>query len=321
MSTETAAATETTSVTQPTASATKSKNSRDRNYIFTVQNYTDDDELTIYGLIEHCTYVVVGRETAPSTGTRHYQGFICFANARTFSGVLELLPAGAHIEPKSKFSTFEQASNYCKKDGDFFEYGVLPMDQERKGDAGKLSSEERWQLAKSGQFELLPPEHYPRYRAIFSEFRVVQDRPTLDNQWICGHSGCGKSKFVRTQYGAGTELGGTLGFYTKPMNKWWDNYRDQNVVVLEDFDPRHGVFMAYFLKIWTDHYAFNGEIKNGTILIRPKKFIVTSQYAIEDCFTEPEDVEALNRRFEIVQFGELKKKSKYADHFNPPNHN
>ena len=72
----------------------------------------------------------------------------------------------------------------------------------------------------------------------------------------------------------------------KPMNKWWDGYAGEEVVVLDDFDPRHAEHLSYYLKIWADHYAFNAEVKGGMIRVRPKTVIVTSQYAIEDCFKE-----------------------------------
>lgn len=290
---------------------------RNRNWCFTVNNYDDDDELTIYGLIEHCRYIIVGRETAPTTGTPHYQGFISFNCQRTFSAVQRLLPEGAHIEPKVRTSTFKQASDYCRKSGDFFEYGELPMDQDRKGDAGKLSAEERWALAKSGDFESLPPEHYPRYRAIYAQFRVVNDRNELRNYWICGPSGCGKSRYVRDNYGPGTELGGDLGFYSKPMNKWWDGYTEHNVVLLDDFDPDHGKYLGYYLKIWSDHYVFEGEIKGSTIKLRPQIVIVTSQFRIADCFDRPEHCEAITRRFEVIQLAPFENLNlNYAPNFN-----
>ena len=37
-------------------------------------------------------------------------------------------------------------------------------------------------------------------------------------------------------------------FYTKPMNKWWDGYAGEEVVVLDDFDPRHAEHLSYYLK-------------------------------------------------------------------------
>lgn len=262
---------------------------RVRDYVFTLNNYDENDENIIFSLQHECKYIVVGKEVGES-GTPHFQGFICFQDAKTFSAIQKLLPDGCHIEARK--GTFQQAADYCKKDGDYFESGTIPMDQKAKGEAGKLSSEERWALAKAGNFEKLPPEHYQRYRAIHAEFTPVSDRSELKNLWICGPSGCGKSKHVRDNYPS---------FYSKGMSKWWDGYRHEEVVLLDDFDPTHGKYLSYYLKIWADHYAFNAEVKGGMLKIRPKLLIVTSQYPIEACFEEAETVSAISRRFEVLQ--------------------
>lgn len=199
---------------------------------------------------------------------------------------------------------FDEASDYCKKDGDFYEFGIKPMNQKRKGEAGKQSIEERWELAKAGRFEELPPEMIKTYEYIYRKNLEVEDRDELDNEWVCGPSGCGKSRYVRDNYPV---------FYTKGMNKWWDGYNGEEVVLLDDFDPTHGEFLAYFLKIWADHYAFNAEVKGGMLKIRPKKIIVTSQYPLEACFKSNEDIEAISRRFKLIQ---LEPFSNYAKNFN-----
>jgi len=285
--------------------------SRTRGWIFTVNNYSEQDEHFIFNLSNESTFVVCGREVAPTTGTRHLQGFVYFANKKTFSGVRDLLPEGAHVEPKSQHSSFRQCREYCTKDGDFYESGDLPMDPDRKGDAGKLSSAERWERAVRGDFFELAPEHYARYRSIHMQFRAVDDRVNLDNDWICGHSGCGKSRFVRDTYET---------FYSKGMNKWWDGYDGEDVVLLDDFAPEHAKYLTYYLKIWADHYAFNAEVKGGMLKIRPKRIVVTSQYDINTCFAscDPEDLEALTRRFNVIVMGRLRIPSQFAENFNHP---
>jgi hypothetical protein len=70
-------------------------------------------------------------------------------------------------------------------------------------------------------------------------------------------------------------------------------------------DPGHGKWCGYFFKIWADRYSFNAEVKGGKIIIRPKIIIVTSQYTIEEVFTEERDREAINRRFKITNIDAL----------------
>lgn len=266
--------------------------SRSRGYCFTINNYTPADIAVCEAT--PCRYIIFGREIGES-GTPHLQGLIYFDNQKTLSAVKKCFHATAHLEPMR--GTLEQAVAYCRKeDPEPYERGEKPMTQKEKGDAGKLSSEERWALAKDGNFEMLPPESIKTYEYIYRKFQEVEDRMDLDNIWIWGESGCGKSKFVRDNYPL---------FYSKGMNKWWDGYDHEQVVLLDDFDPSHGEYLGYFLKIWADHYAFNAEVKGGMLRVRPKTVIVTSQYPIEAVFKDFETIQAIKRRFKIKRYEPL----------------
>ena len=79
-----------------------------------------------------CAYIVCGREVGDS-GTPHLQGYIYYKNAVRLSTMKEVHPT-AHWEPQR--GTPQQASDYCKKEGDFYECGNIPMSQQKKGEAG-----------------------------------------------------------------------------------------------------------------------------------------------------------------------------------------
>jgi hypothetical protein len=56
------------------------------------------------------------------------------------------------------------------------------------------------------------------------------------------------------------------------------------------------------MKLWADRFPFTGEVKGSAVIIEPGQFvlIVTSNYPIEKCFTNQEDVDALRRRFNEI---------------------
>lgn len=52
------------------------KNSTVRRFCWTLNNYTEEDvDVLQKDLTELCKFAIFGRETCPSTGTKHLQGF------------------------------------------------------------------------------------------------------------------------------------------------------------------------------------------------------------------------------------------------------
>lgn len=102
---------------------------RCRRWVFTINNWTEEHAAALRTL--DYVYLVFGRESAPTTGTLHLQGFVCFANPRRRSSLVTHV-GGGHWQPACGSSA--QASAYCKKDGDFDEYGVLPVNQGKRND-------------------------------------------------------------------------------------------------------------------------------------------------------------------------------------------
>lgn len=97
-----------------------------KNWCFTLNNYREDQqEMLCLSAWDDCVdYMVFGREVGES-GTPHLQGFVKFKNNKRFGGVQAFLPAGCHIE-KCR-GTAHEAAVYCKKDGDFSEFGSVPV--------------------------------------------------------------------------------------------------------------------------------------------------------------------------------------------------
>lgn len=264
---------------------------RQRGYCFTLNNPGPTTEATLESVPGY-RYLTFGREVAPTTGTRHLQGYVYFQDAKSLKSVRRLL-LGAHVEIARSISP---AIVYCQKDGDFAEFGVRPMDDQDRGTSEKERWQTTWDLAKANRIEEIPVDI--RVRCYSTCRRIAKDymvRPTSlaapCGTWVYGRSGVGKTHSVYTCY---------PGLYSKNGSKWWDGYQGEDVILFDDMDPSIGTWCTRFFKIWADERPFIADVKNGSIYIRPTKFIVTSQYTIEECFGEIETRDALNRRFSIV---------------------
>lgn len=281
---------------------------RSRGWCFTVNNYSDEDKQALIDLPSQ--YIVWGEEVGES-GTPHLQGYIHFTHEKTMN-TMKKYHRTAHWE--KRMGSIKQAIEYCKKDNtNIVEIGTVRVTEDPK------TTTQKWQtilnLAKEGKIDELE-ENFPReYVSNYSTLRRILDKKggvlegPLEHEWWVGPTGTGKSKKIWEDFPE---------HYQKQTNKWWDNYENEEIVVIEEWEPKNECTAAK-LKIWCDRYPFPAEIKGGIIQgIRPRKIIVTSNYTIRDCFPNPNDYEPLERRFKIVQFGEPNHPPAFAPGFNIP---
>lgn len=274
---------------------------RSRNWLFTVNTIFDgiDGVLERLGGNSQVRYLVYGRELAPSTGHLHLQGFVIFKNAKKFIHAKEFFK---DVVCDLRFGDDKSHAMmlYCKKDGNFKEFGVAPISRkERSSMGGKkkgVNFKKVIDLAMKGDMNRIrikyPKQYMAYYRTLLAIHKDHGIRPpdleAVTGIWIYGPSGSGKSHYARDEYPES---------YDKACNKWWDNYNSESNVLLDDFDLKHSC-LGHHLKRWADRYAFSGEVKGSQMNLRPANIIVTSQYRISEIWaSEPETIEALNRRF------------------------
>lgn len=264
-----------------------------KHWVLTVNNPEPHHERLFRDL--DCTYAVFGREKGES-GTPHLQAYVIFKNRKTFTSVKKIFST-AHIERAR--GTPQEASDYCKKDGDFEEFGEIPPDG---GSMEKRRWEEVKEKAKAGDLDGIPADIYVRYyntlKKIKADHQVVPPaQDTLDFHWYYGESGAGKSSTARKE---------NPGAYIKNCNKWWDGYTDQQCAIIEDVGKKDAEWIGDFLKRWCDHHPFSAETKGATICIRPPRIICTSNYSLDQLFGHDSNIlEPLKRRFKIKHFSKL----------------
>lgn len=273
--------------------------SRSRAYCFTWNNYSDESIDSLREFFDtSCDYMVFGKELAPTTNTPHLQGYYHLNNPKTMSACHKLISIDGIALLVAK-GTAKQNFEYCTKDCEFAEWGTRPSDPVAMCKLNNEHYAECIQLAKVGNFDELESK-YPtlatRYHSTYQ--RMYQDampKPAalqgVCGQWWWGPPGCGKSHKAYE-----------LGCYDKEPNKWFGGYNGKDSIVIQDLDHDNAKWMGYHLKKWADKYPFTAEVKGKQVCIRPPEVIVTSNYTIEELYSDTMLVAALHRRFKVSHF-------------------
>jgi len=272
---------------------------RSRSWVFTINNYTTNHVTDLQANIIGARYIIAGREVG-ANGTPHLQGFAYFEQPQRRSGLSGKLP-GAYLAVAN--GTPQENFAYCSKEGNYFEVGTLPTSREEARKRGGQANAARWKgiidHAEAGDLEWIKsndPHAYvqlkPRLESLYAPIITPLDGE-LRHEWWVGPSGSGKSRLLWELY---------PDHFAKGINKWWDGYKHEVVVAIEEWSPDNQL-TAQSLKKWADRYPFPGEIKGGLMTrLRPTKIIVLSNYTLEQCFPRKEDLDPLKRRFTVVEF-------------------
>lgn len=260
---------------------------KSRNWCFTINNYGDDDVANIAAW--PARFTIYGKEKGEQ-GTPHLQGYTVFELPQRLAA-LKKLHATAHWEQAKGNS--EQNIAYCSKQGDVTEHGTRPKTSKDKGDAEKRRWADAFDKAKTGDIDSIDGDIKLRFYRTLKEIKKdhmlkATDADDVTGVWIYGKAGVGKSRKAREDY---------PNAYLKMQNKWWDGYQGEEYVILDDFDSKE---LGHHLKIWADRYSFIAETKGGAIQIRPKKFIITSNYGPDEFGWDEDTTAAIKRRFKIV---------------------
>jgi len=268
---------------------------KSRHFCFT-DNNPSEDAISHYLSYPSLSYCIVGQEVG-AQGTPHLQGHLVYKNAHTLAQVIKHHPSHPHLEISKAPS---ESIEYCKKEGNWQESGTPPVTKSQQG----KDEQARWKsirlAAQEDRLDDIPEDIrfknirlIEHHRALYLRAQPLQDSPAT-HLWYAGPSGTGKSRKAREDHPV---------HFDKLLNKWWDGYTNQPTVIIDDFDKRHEMLVP-FLKRWADRYPFSAEVKNNVIKIRPDLIIVTSNWLPSQIWSDPNDLEPIERRFKVVRFGD-----------------
>lgn len=229
------------------------------------------DEEFLHGLAEHTKYLIAGKETCPTTGRPHWQGFLYLANAKTKSAVIKMM-APRHIEIAG--GSPQQNREYCLKlktdnpNAVFIEHGEMP-EQGKRNDI--LAATQRI-LAGESMTEVAEalPEVYVKFHKGLEKWRDMMHGkkrttpPEIIVLW--GDAGTGKT---RDAVGHGATIVGFKGTF-------FDNYNYEEIVCIDEFD--HATMPRSTFTRVTDRYEYRINVKGADKQWNPRVIYITSNH-------------------------------------------
>lgn len=233
-----------------------------------------------------------GQQELGESGFQHWQAIAILEKKGSCNTLQSIFGQGGHYE----LTRSENAEDYVWKEdtrveGTQFEFGSKPK---RRNSARDW--EEIWELAKEGDLENIDAAVRICHWRSLTQISTKYAKPLgIERLVYCfwGKTGTGKSRRA-------WEEGGLDAYPKDPRSKFWDGYRDQEHVIIDEF--RGGINESHILR-WTDRYPVIVEVKGSSIVLRAKTIWITSNLHPKDWYPnlDYDTMDALIRRMEIIK--------------------
>jgi len=244
-----------------------------------------------------CVLWVYGQEEVGEGGFNHYQFVFSLESKMRLPAVKKLFGS---CNPHLELTRSKHADAYCRKE----ETKVPESEFEYGSRAKKVNSKTDWdrefELAKYRDFEAMDPGVKLRCWSSCMKIAAYYDEPLhrkdVATKVFWGVTGSGKSWKVFNDILVDQK------YYVKsPTTKWWDGYKGEDNVVIDEFRGEIGI--SHLLK-WLDHYPCTVEIKGGQVPLKATKFYIMSNLDPRNWYLDidAETKDALLRRLSIVHF-------------------
>lgn len=248
-------------------------------------------------LTRDCVYLK-GQKEIGANGFEHWQFLAVFSKQVTLNQAKGHFHNSIHLE----LSRSDAANEYVWKEdtrvaGSQFELGELPKSRARKADWDAV-----FEQAKSGEFDRIPKDILIRNYSAIKRIRVDHMQPPGRSDIVVhvywGKSGIGKTRRAWHEAGDPSEV-----YIKNPNTKWWDGYRGQKKVIIDEFTGR--IDWSY-LAVWFDRYPCNVEVKGFSVPLEATEFWVTSNLSPNLWYPDltSEQLTALQRRIVSEEMNE-----------------
>lgn len=240
------------------------------------------------------SYICYGKETCPTTGKIHLQGYFETHTKRKFSAMCKRWSPN-HLEIAR--GTGPENKVYCSKEGDFKEFGELMkqgQDSEINEIATKIAKKElkmsEWADGNFRQFH-----QYHRSVEKYLDMKLQENKRTWKTKLVVrfGKTGTNKSRWVWEKY---------PNLYKHKYNNggFWQGYKGQEIVLLDEF---RGQIPLWEMLDLTDRYPVDVQSKGkDNVPFLAKKIFICSPVPPEKWYKmEDKDgrIDQLLRRIDV----------------------
>lgn len=240
------------------------------------------------------SYMFYGKETCPTTGKVHHQGWFITHNPRSERALCKLYKCWIRIQRGS----YKHNWKYCSKDGEIFEHGRKP-EQGKRTDLLEFKEKIEERKMTPDSIVMWSPETYHKYGRTLEKIYDITLRKTWRTEkteciWYVSPTGCGKSHKAFEGYHPDTH-------YVWTDDKgWWDNYKQQETVIIDDF--RGQIAYNTLLRL-TDKWPFEVPRRSRPPMpFTSKLILITSSLTPQEVYhnlAEKDSLDQLMRRIKV----------------------
>lgn len=217
-----------------------------------------------------------------------------FTNPTRLAAVKRVFGPTCHAEPTRSSA----AEHYVWKDDTAIPDTRFELGSKAIRRASSTDWERVRELAENGDFRGIPADVAIRYYGNLRRLHADAIRPTRVERTVSvfwGDTGTGKSRRA-------WEEAGDSAYPKDPRTKFWDGYRGQEHVVIDEF--RGGIDICHLLR-WLDRYPVCVEVKGSSTVFHATRIWITSNIRPDEWYPglDLETLKALKRRLtEVIHF-------------------
>lgn len=266
--------------------------SKVRHYCITFFNEPKIEE----DLKDYVRYLIYGEEICPTTGKKHWQGYVELTKPCRISMIKKIFNDNT-VHCESRQGTRDQARAYCQKDGKFVELGKWISGQGHRSDLEGIVSQLK-SGTKLSEVMMENPKLYCQYRNGLKDIaaevakKKAQEIRNVEVELIVGETG------QRKTWNTYHENKGAFLINAYDM-KWWDGYDGEETIIIDDYD--NDVPVTKLLKL-LDSYPVRLDLKGSFTYANWTKVIITSNLTVDEIHqrAKPAHRRALFRRINKI---------------------